>query len=154
MKRMSCEYETSVIRALHSGEWTGELRLHVDECQDCSDALHLAEVLRAGARSAETKFNPPDPYWILQRSRQMAREIAVRRLARLLAATRALAAIYVIAAVGWLSRSNAALQYREVASAMHGASGTLALAAAMAAIVCVAAGLFPILLEGSNPVGE
>jgi hypothetical protein len=84
----------------------------------------------------------------------MAREIAVRRLAWLLAAVRALAVIYVVAVVGWLLRSDAALQYREVASAMHGASGTMALAGAMAAIVCVAAGLFPILLEGPKPVDE
>jgi hypothetical protein len=151
---MSCDHETSVIQALHSGEWTRELRLHVEECLDCSEALHLAEALRAEARRVETHCNPPDPHWILQRSRQMAREIAIRRLNRLLAAMRALATVYVVAVVGWLLRGDAALQYREVASVMHGASGTLALIGAMAATVCVAAGLFPVLLERSRTVGD
>lgn len=152
MKRVGCEHETGVIRALHSGEWTSELRLHAAECQDCAQAIQLAEALREGARRAETRCNPPDPHWILQRSRRMAREIAVRRMARLLAALRALAAIYVVAAAGWFLRGYAALQYREVAPLLHAASSGLALAGVLAAAVCVAAGLWPILREGSKPV--
>jgi len=150
MKRMGCEHETGVIRALHSGEWTRELRLHVAECQDCSQALHLAEALRAVAARAEVHCNPPDPHWILQRSRRLAREIALRRMARLMAAMRTLAAVYVIAVAGWLLRGYAALQYREVASAMRGTSSELAISGVLAAAVCVAAGLWPILHGGSE----
>ena len=150
MKPMSCEHESSIIRALHSGEWSSELRLHVAECADCSQALHLAEALRAAARRAEIHCNPPDAHWILQRSRRMAREIAVRRVTRLLAAMRALAAVYVAAAALWLLRGYTALPYREVASSMHGASTGLALMGAMVAAVCVVAGLWPILRDSSE----
>ena len=150
MKPMSCEHESSVIRALHSGEWSSELRLHVAECVDCSQALHLAEALRAAARRAEIHCHPPDAHWILQRSRRMAREIAVRRMTRLLAAMRALAAVYVAAAALWLLRGSAALQYREVASSMHGVSNWFALMGAMVAAVCVVAGLWPILRDSSE----
>jgi uncharacterized membrane protein len=80
----------------------------------------------------------------------MAREIAVRRLDRLLAAMRALAAIYVVAAAGWLLRGYAAIQYRDVASALHGASSEFALMAATVAAVCVVAGLWPILREDAE----
>jgi len=150
MKRMSCEHETEVIRALHSGEWTEELRRHMANCEDCSQALHLAEALREEASRAEIDCNPPDPHWILQRSRRMAREIALRRMAMLLAAMRALAAVYVVAAAGWLLHGYAELQYREVASTMNGASAGFALMGAMVAAVCVVAGLFPILREGGE----
>jgi hypothetical protein len=148
---MSCEHETTVIRALHSGEWSSELRLHVAQCQDCSQALHLAEALRQVATQAEAHFQPPDPHWILQRSRRIAREIALRRVARLLAAMRALAAIYAMVVVGWLARGYAAVQYREVASAMRGPSTAFGLLGAAVAALCVAVGLWPILHERSEP---
>jgi hypothetical protein len=104
-------------------------------------------MLQAEARRAEIHCNPPDPHWILQRSRRMAREIAMRRVALALTAMRALAAVYVAAAAGWLLRGYAELQYREVASAMHGTSIGLALMGAMVAAVSVVAGLWPILRE-------
>jgi hypothetical protein len=150
MKPMSCEHESGVIRALHSGEWSSELRLHAAECLDCSQALHLAEALGKAARRAEIHCHPPDAHWILQRSRVMAREIAVRRVTRLLAAMRALAAAYVATAALWLLRDSAALQYREVASSMHGVSNWFALMGAMVATVCVVAGLWPILRDRSE----
>lgn len=150
MKPMSCEHENSIIRALHSGEWSSELRRHAAECPDCSQALHLAEALRAAARRAEAGFHAPDPLWILQRSRRMAREIAMRRVTRLLAAMRVLAALYVAAAALWLLRGYTALPYREVTSSMHGVSIWFALIGAMAAAVCVAAGLWPILRDSSE----
>jgi hypothetical protein len=146
MKHMGCEHENAVIRALHSGEWTSELRQHVAGCPDCSQAMQLAEALRAGATRAESRFNPPDAYWILQRSRRMAREIAVSRMGRLMAAMRTLAAVYAVAAAGWLLRGYATLQYREVASSLHGASGFAMLAATVAA-VCIVVGLLPILRQ-------
>jgi hypothetical protein len=154
MKPMSCEHESSVIRALHSGEWSGELRHHAAECLDCSQALHLAEALGEAARRAEIHCHPPDAHWSWQRSRVMAREIAVRRVTRLLAAMRALAAVYVAAAALWLLRGSAATQYREVASSMHGTSAGFALMGAMAAAVCVAAGLWPILRDRSAAGGR
>ncbi|MGO9776625.1 MAG: hypothetical protein ACLQGT_10805 [Terracidiphilus sp.] len=150
MKPMSCEHESGVIRALHSGEWSSELRRHATECADCSQALDLAAALREEARRAEAGFQAHDAHWILQRSRVMAREIAVRRVTRLLAAMRALAAVYVAAAALWLLRGYTALPYREVASSMHGSSAGFALMGAMAAAVCVAAGLWPILRERSE----
>jgi hypothetical protein len=146
---MSCEHERVVIRALHSGEWSVELRRHAAECADCSQALQLAEALGEAARRAEAGFQAPDAHWIWQRSRRLAREIAVRRVNHLLAAMRALAAAYVAAAALWLLRGSAALQYREVASSMHGASSWFALMGAMVAAVCVVVGLWPILREGS-----
>ena len=151
MKRVSCERETGVIRALHSGEWSSELRLHVAECQDCSQALHLAEALRQFATQQGAQFNPPDPHWILQRTRRMSRATALRRIARLMAAMRALAAVYVVAVAAWLLRGYVALQYREVAPSMHGASGEFGLVGALAAAVCVILGLLPILRWGAAP---
>ena len=150
MKPMSCEHESGVIRALHSGEWSVELRRHAAECADCSQALQLAEALQGAARRAEAGFQAPDAHWIWQRSRRMAREIAVRRVTRLLAAMRTLAAVYVAAAALWLLRGYTALPYSEVASSMHGASAGFALMGAMAAAVCVAAGLWPILRDSSE----
>ena len=147
MKQMGCEHEVDVIRALHTGEWTEQLRLHAAACQDCSKALHLAEALKTGARRAETRFNPPDPHWIFERAHRRAREIAVRRMGRVLMALRALAAAYVIAAAAWLARGYAAGQYHEVASAIQPATGAFALLGAAVAAVFVVAGLWPILGE-------
>jgi hypothetical protein len=147
MKRTGCEHEPEVIRALRSGEWTSELRLHVVECQDCSQALRVAEAFGEEARRAEIHCNPPDSYWILQRSRRMAREIVMRRMTRLLVVMRALAAVYVAAAAVWLLRGYAALQYREIASAMHGAASMFALIGFMVAAACAIAGLWPILRQ-------
>ena len=150
MKPMSCEHERVVIQALHSGEWSVELRRHAADCPDCTQALHLAEALGEAARRAEIHCHPPDAHWSWQRSRVMAREIAVRRVTRLLAAMRALAAVYVAAAALWLLRDSAALQYREVASSMHGVSNWFALMGAMVAAVCVVVGLWPILRDRSE----
>jgi hypothetical protein len=147
MKQISCQHETDVIRALRSGEWTSELRLHVAECEDCSQTLRVAQALGEEARRAEVHCAPPDPYWILQRSRRMAREIAMHRMTRLLAVMRALAAVYVAAAAVWFLRGYATLQFREVASAMHGSASMFALMGAMVAAAFVVAGLWPILRE-------
>jgi hypothetical protein len=149
MKQMSCEHENAVILAMRSGEWTRELRLHLADCLDCSEALQLAEALRAVARRAEIHCGPPDAHWILQRSRRIAREIAMRRVAWLLTAMRTLAAVYVAAAVVWLLRGYAELQFRGVASALHGAATGFALMGALVAAVCVVAGLFPILRQSA-----
>ena len=151
MKQMSCEHESSVIRALHAGEWTSELRLHLAECRDCSQALQLAEAMQMSATQAQVDCHPPDPHWILQRSRRMAREIALRRVARLMTAMRMLAAVYAIVLAGWLLRGFASLQYREVASAMRGPSSGFGLMGAVVAAVCVAVGLWPFLRGGSQP---
>ncbi len=145
MKQLGCEHEVDVIQALHSGQWTDHLRLHAAACQDCSQALHLAEALQAGAQRAEARFTPPDPHWILQRARRRAREIAVARMGRVLAALRALAAAYVIVAAAWLLRGYAAGQYQEVASAIQPATAMFALLGAAVAGVFVVAGLWPIL---------
>jgi hypothetical protein len=153
MKQMSCEHENAVIPALRSGEWTRELRLHVTECQDCGEALQLAEALGEVARRSEIHCNPPDAHWILQRSRRVAREIAMRRVAWLLTAVRTLAAVYVAAAAVWLLRGYAELQYRGVASALHGTASAFALLGATVAAVCVVAGLFPILRESAVSAG-
>jgi hypothetical protein len=77
----------------------------------------------------------------------MAREIAVSRMGRLMAAMRALAVVYVVAAAGWLLRGYAIVQYREVASAMHGAATSFAMLGAMVAAVFVVVGLLPILRQ-------
>jgi hypothetical protein len=153
MKQMSCEHENAVIRAMHSDEWTQELRLHVADCRDCSDALQLAEALGEVARRAEFHCNPPDAHWILQRSRRMAREMAMRRVAWLLNAIRSLAAVYVAAAAVWLLRGYAELQFRGVASSLHGAATGFALMGATVAAVCVVAGLFPILRQSAVSAG-
>ncbi len=150
MKLMGCEHEAQVIRAMRTGEWTEELRGHAAGCQDCREALRLAGALREEARRAEIHYIPPDPHWILQRSRRLAREIAVRRLARILAAMRMLAAFYVAAAAGWLLRGYAETQCREIASALHGASSEFALMAASVGAACVVAGLWPILRDDAE----
>lgn len=150
MKQMGCEHESGVIRALHTGEWSSELRLHAAECLGCRQALELAEALRAESSRAEIHCHPPDAHWILQRSRRVAREIGLRRVSLLLAAMRTLAAVYVAAAAVWLLRGYAAVQYREVASSMSGAAAGFALMGAMVAAVCVVAGLWPILRPGSD----
>jgi hypothetical protein len=147
MKHMGCEYEAGVIRALHTGEWTEELRVHAAGCSDCSQALELAKALQAGARRAEARFDPPDAHWVFARTTRRAREIAVGHVARLLAAMRILAGAYVAVAAVWLLHGYAALQYREVALAMHGALGGFVLLGAAVAAVFVVAGLWPILGE-------
>jgi len=147
MQPMSCEHEISMIQAMHTGVWSSELRLHATECPDCSQALTLAEALQAEARRAEAGFRPPDAHWIFERSRRMAREIAMRRMAFLLTAMRALAALYVAAAAAWLLRGYAALPYHEVASSMNRPSIGFALMGAAAALICVVAGLWPILRD-------
>ncbi|MFZ1084128.1 MAG: hypothetical protein WAN35_04090 [Terracidiphilus sp.] len=150
MKKMSCEHESEVIRALHTGEWSSALRLHAAACEDCSQALNLAEALCAEARHAEAAFHPPDAHWIIERSRRMAREIAMRRVAFLLAAMRTLAVVYVIAVVGWLLRGYAAIPYRELASAMSRESTWFAWMGAVVGLLSVAAGLWPILRDRSG----
>jgi predicted anti-sigma-YlaC factor YlaD len=153
MKQMSCEHENAVVRALHSDEWAEELRLHLSDCQDCREALQLAEALGEVARHAEIHCNPPDAHWILQRSRLRSREIAMRRVAWLLTAMRTLAAVYVGVAAVWLLRGYVTLEYRGVASALHGTASGFAQMGAMVAAVCVVVGLFPILRESAVSAG-
>ncbi len=145
MKQMGCEHESRVIRALHSGQWTSELRRHAAGCGDCSEALRVAEALREESSRSQMQCQLPDPQWILQRSRLLAREAAVKRMSRMMKAMQILAATYAVAAVGWLARGYAALQYREIASALHGATSHFALLGTLVAAVCVTAGLLPIL---------
>jgi len=143
--QMGCEHENRAIRALHSGEWTSELRAHTAGCEDCSEALRLAEALREESRRNQMQCQLPDSHWIWQRSRQLAREAAVRRMSRLLMAMQVLASTYAVAAAVWLTRGYAAVQYREIAASMHGDSGHFALLGMLVAAACVTAGLLPIL---------
>jgi len=148
--KKSCEHEEFAIRALHTGQWSDALRLHAAQCPDCTQALQLAETLRQQARHADRLCTPPDPYWILQRSRRQARELTLRRVSRLLFAMRALAAVYAVAVSAWLLRGYAALQYRELASTLPGASSGYALIGAALAAACALAGLWPILHQSSR----
>jgi len=148
--KTSCEHEEVVLRAVHTGQWTDALRRHAAECPDCSQAIELAGALRQQARRADRICNPPDPYWILQRSRRQAREITLRRVGRLMAAMRALAAVYAVAVAAWLLRGYAALPYREVASALPGTSSGYALMGAAVAAACAVAGLWPILRHDAH----
>jgi len=149
MKPIGCEHENAVIRALRAGEWTQELRLHVEACQDCTQALDLAKVLQQQARQAEMRCNVPDAHWILERSRRRARQLAVVRMSRALFAVRILAAGCAAAVLAWLARGYAESQYHEVTSAMHGGAGSFALLGVATAVVCVAVGLLPILGQGA-----
>jgi hypothetical protein len=150
MKKTGCEHEEVVLRAMHTGEWTDALRRHLAECRDCTQVLQLAEALRQQARRAEGMCSPPDPYWILQRARRQARELTLRRVGRLLAAMRILAAVYAVAVAAWLLRGYAALQYREVASALPGTSSGYALLGAAVAAAFAIAGLWPILRQDTR----
>ena len=153
MKQMGCEHENRVLRAMRSGQWTAELRRHASGCADCSEAMRVAMALQAEARRSEMLCHPPHPDWILERSRQLAREAAVRRMSRLLKAMRILAAIYAMAAGVWLVHGFAALSYREIASSLHGPSSHFALLGAIVTAAFVSAGLWPILREDSKRHG-
>ena len=74
MKQMGCEHENRVLWAMRSGNWTAELRQHAAGCTDCSEAMRVAEALQAEAERSEMQCHPPDPHWILERSRRLARE--------------------------------------------------------------------------------
>jgi len=151
MKNTGCEHEQFVLRALHTGQWTQPLRRHAAQCPDCTQALQLAEALRRQAHHADRLCTPPDPYWILQRSRRQARQLTLRRVSRLLAAMRTLAAVYAVAVAAWLLRGYAALQFREVASTLPGTSSGYALIGAALAAACALAGLWPILHQSPRP---
>ena len=86
MNPMGCEHENRTIRAWRSGEWTSALREHLAGCVDCGEALRVAQVLNIEAKHSELLCHPPDAHWILERSRRLAREAAVRRMSRLLKA--------------------------------------------------------------------
>ena len=107
----------------------------------------------AEAMRAEMLCHPPDPDWILERSRRMAREVAVRRMSRLLKAMRILAAIYAMAAGVWLVHGFAALSYREIASSLHGPSSHFALLGVIVTSAFVSVGLWPILHEDGKRHG-
>jgi hypothetical protein len=153
MKQMGCEHENRVLRAMRSGKWTAELRQHAAGCADCSEAMRVAEALQAEARHSEMQCHPPDAHWILERSRRLAREAAVRRMSRLLKAMRILAAIYAMAAGVWLTRGYAALPYREIASSFHGPSSHFMLLGAIVTAAFASAGLWPILREDGKRHG-
>lgn len=150
MKQMGCEHESEVRSAVRTGAWSEELRLHADACADCSAVMRLAGLLLQEARRTEERAIAPDAHWIMQRARRMARERAMRRMARLLTGMRVLAAGYVVAVAVWLVRGFAEVQYREVMSAMPGASAWMAAMGATVAAGLVVAGLWPILREGSR----
>jgi predicted anti-sigma-YlaC factor YlaD len=147
MKTMSCEDEASIIQAMLTGQWTDEVHQHAAECPECSQAVTLAEALRAEARRAEAAFQPPDAHWVFERSRRLAREIALRRMALILIGIRTLAAAYVVGATGWFLRGYMALPYREIASSMSKTSAEFALMGAAVAVVSLIGGLWPILRD-------
>jgi anti-sigma factor RsiW len=144
---MGCEVETCILQALHTGEWSRELRQHAADCPECSQALALAEALRTEARRAEAGFHPPDAHWVFERSRRLAREIALRRMALILMGIRTLAAVYVMAAAGWFLRGYLALPYREIAASMNKTSAEFALMGAAVTVVSLIAGLWPLLRD-------
>ena len=153
MKQMGCEHENRVLRAMRSGNWTAELRQHTAGCADCSEAMRVAEALQAEAERSEMQCHPPDPHWILERSRRLAREAAVRRMSRLLKAMRMLAAIYAMAAGVWLTRGYAALPYRDIVLSLHGPSGHFMLLGVIVTAAFASAGLWPILRENGKHHG-
>jgi predicted anti-sigma-YlaC factor YlaD len=145
MKPTDCDRLTKVMQAQHSREWSPELRQHAAECSDCSEALSLAEALQDAARIAEGRSRLPDAHWIFEKAKRRTREMAVKRIARLLSAMRLLAAVYAVVAAGWLLHGFAPAQFPELATALRGVSTGYAKTGTLAALACVAAGLLLVL---------
>ena len=145
MKPKDCDQLMKVIQAQHSREWSPELRQHASQCDECSDALSLADALQDAARIAERQSRLPDAHWIFEKARRRTREMAMKRIARLLAAMRLLAAVYAVAAAGWLLHGFAPTQFPELATALRGVSSGYAKTGTLAALACVAAGLLLVL---------
>ncbi len=98
MSTTTCPHDAAATHAAHTGTWTPALRVHVDTCPDCRQAVALVEqlaVLAATTAAIAPPSRSPHALWLCAELAQRARARRRTRRRQLVAAfaTPALASI-------------------------------------------------------------
>lgn len=106
-----CRFETHVVQAAATNDWSESLRAHVASCADCAAAAMAAPFMSAFASFDDRTHALPDPALLWLKARLMQNRAAVERVS--LPITRAQIAAYVVVAACWaalLTWKSAALE--------------------------------------------
>lgn len=90
MKPVGCDREVEIARAVRSGRWSGDLRLHAAGCEACGEAMAVAAFLQSGGEPA---LNVPEPGLMWWKLELRARREKARRAMRPLAIAERMAAV-------------------------------------------------------------
>jgi hypothetical protein len=84
MNTNPCRHDATITRAARIGEWTADLRRHLDDCGDCRQTVALVVQLAVLATAAPP---PQSPHALWLRAHYTRRARARSRLARMQLAT-------------------------------------------------------------------
>ena len=144
MKPLECERERMVRHAVRSGLWNDDLRSHVADCAICSDALFVAEFMRAEAEAAQTCSRVPDANLIWWKAELRARREAAERVTRPIAVVQVIGAIatamLLVALVVWRGADLPSLLGHFAAGPVD-AAAEVSLILAVFSVMAVAAGV-------------
>lgn len=75
-----CAFESNVVHAAESGEWTESLRAHAAGCADCAAAAEVASWMHGFARVDEREHILPDPAVLWLKAKLLQSSAAVERV--------------------------------------------------------------------------
>jgi len=96
---MKCAHESNVLRAAADDRWTGALRGHVGECEDCAAAAAAAPWMSRFSRMSDRERLLPDPAIVWLKAQLMRGTVDVARISRPITIAQLIA--YCVIAGGW-----------------------------------------------------
>lgn len=97
MNQRDCKRDKEILSALHTGDWTADLRKHVVSCASCSELVLVAGLLWSDAIRLQP--NLPDGRVIWWKGQLAKRRRSVRRITRFIGLSELLAVVVALAAV-------------------------------------------------------
>ena len=104
MTRSNCPHEQAVSHAARTGQWSGPLTAHVEQCADCRQATQAVSWMKRLAETSRRERPLPDPDLLWLKAKLFGEQAAADRATRPLVLTEGLAqgAVAVFAAL-WLA---------------------------------------------------
>ncbi len=95
----SCRLEPAILRASGEDRWTGALRRHLTECDDCVEAVSAAPWMTRFARIGDREHLLPDPQIVWLKAQLLQGTADVARVSRPMNLVQLLS--YLVVAGGW-----------------------------------------------------
>ena len=95
----SCRFESAILEATETNDWTDDLRAHLGTCDDCIAAASVAPWMDRFARLHDRERRLPDPTVVYVKARLLQGAADAGRAARPLDVAQMLA--YLVVAGGW-----------------------------------------------------
>jgi len=161
MKPRRCEQASDVARAARTGFWPAALEQHAQSCPVCAETRAVTEALLQESMHMRTASSAPPASQVWLEARRRARLHLRHRALFWFRALRAVACIYLPAALLWAVSHRTLVPVREAwkpsfradfSSLLTGPAEVVALSGALLAALCITMGSWYLVREARTPL--